>query len=72
MPPEKLKLQPFVNFDPNKFSTYYFLFKIELNKGTQKDEKHDSIDEKIEADIKGFFVTENLNAETEKKKLLTW
>ena len=69
MPPEKPKPQPFVNFDP-KFSTYYSLFKIESRTVTQEDEQQDSIGEEIETEIKDFFATENLNAETEENKVL--
>ena len=39
------------------------MFKIESNTATQEDEQQDSIDEEIEAEIKGFFAIENLNAE---------
>ena len=38
---------------------------MELNTATQKEKQLDSIDEEIEAEIKGFFAIENLNAETE-------
>ena len=69
LPPEKPKPQLSVNFDPKKFSTYYSLFKIESNTATQDDEQQDSIDEEFEAETKGFFATENLNAETEEDKV---
>ena len=52
--------------------TYCSLFKIESYIDTQEDKKHDSIGEEIEAEIKGFFATENLNAETEENKVLNW
>ena len=32
----------------------------------------DSIDEEIEAEIKGFISTKNLNAETEENKIINW
>ena len=35
---------------------------MESNTTTQEDVQQDSIDEEIEAEIKGFFATENLNA----------
>ena len=38
---------------------------MESNTATQVDKQQDSIDEEIQAEIKGFFTTENLNAETE-------
>ena len=72
LPPEKSKPQHSVNFDPNKYSTYYSLFKIELNTATQEDEQKNSIDEEIEAQIKVFFKTESLNVETEEDKVLNW
>ena len=53
-------------------STYFLLFEIESNTITQKYEQQDSIDEEIEAEIKSFFATENLYAETEKDKVLKW
>ena len=67
LPPEKSKPQPSVNFDTKKFLIYFFCFwfKIELNTATQEDEQHDSINEQIEAEIKGFFALKNLNAEPE-------
>ena len=67
LPPHKPKPQPFVNFYPKKFSILIlcFGFKIELNTNTQEDEQHDSIYEDTEAEIKGFFALENLNAKTE-------
>ena len=34
LPPEKPKPQPFVSFDPKKFSTYYSLFKLHLKTAT--------------------------------------
>ena len=37
--PDKPKLQPSVNFDPKKFSTYYFLFRTESNTATQEDDQ---------------------------------
>ena len=55
LPPEKLKPQPSVNFDPKKFPTYYSLFNIKSNTATQEDEQQDSIDEEFEAEIKFFF-----------------
>ena len=55
MPPEKLK--PSVNFDLKKFSTYYSLFNVESNTATKEDKLKDSVDEEIEAEIKGFFAT---------------
>ena len=70
MSPEKPKHS--ANFDPKKFSTYYSLFKIKPNTASQEDEQQDSIDEEIEAEIKGFFATENLNAESEEDELLNW
>ena len=70
MPLEKPKPQPFINFDSNKFSTYSSLFKIESNTATQWVEQHDSINEEIEAEIKGFFDTKSSNAETEEDKVL--
>ena len=48
------------------------MFKIEPNTATQEDEQKDSFYEEIEAEIKGFFATENLNAETEEDKVLNW
>ena len=67
LPPHKPKPQPFVNFDPKKFSIpiLCFGFKIELNTNTQEDEQPDFIDKEIEAEIKGFFALENLDAKTE-------
>ena len=57
LPPEKPKPQHSVNFDSKKFSTYYFLFKIESNTAaTQEDEQQDSIDEEIEAEVKSFLL----------------
>ena len=70
MPLEKPKSQPSVNFDPKKFSTYYSLFEKESNTATQEDEQQDSLDEEIEAEIKGFYATENLNEVTEEDKVL--
>ena len=64
MPLEKPKPQHSVNFGPKKFSTYYYLFKVEANTATQEDEQQDSFDQEIETEIKVFFATENLNAET--------
>ena len=72
LPPEKPKPQPSVNFDPKKFSTYNSLFKIDSKIATQDDEQQDSIDEEIETEIKGFFATENLNAETKEEKVLNY
>ena len=69
-PPEKPK--PYVNFDPKKCPTYYTLFNIESNIVSQEDEQQDFVDNEIVAEIKGFFATENLNAETEKDKVLNW
>ena len=66
------KPQSSINFDHKKFSTCYYLFKIESKTATQEDEQQDSIYEEIEAEIKGFFATENLSAETEKDKVLNW
>ena len=56
LPLEKQKPLTSVNFDPKKFSTNYSLFKIKSNTATQEDKQQDSIDEEIEAKIKGFFV----------------
>ena len=56
MVPEKPKPQPSVNFDINKFLTYYSLLKIESYTATQEDEQKDSIYEKIQVEIKSFFV----------------
>ena len=42
--PEKPKPQHSVNFDPKKFSTNYYLFKVESNTATQEDEQQDSFD----------------------------
>ena len=70
MPLEKPKPQHFLNFDPKKFLTYYSLFKIESRTVTQEDEQQDSIGEEIETEIKDFFATENLNAETEENQVL--
>ena len=67
-----MKPQHSVNFNPKKFSTYYYLFSVESNTATQEDEQPDSIDEENEAEEKGFFTTENLNAETEEDKVLNW
>ena len=70
MPPEKPKLIFLsLNFDPKKISTYYSLFKTDSKTATQDDEQQDSIDEETEAEIKGFFAKENLNAETKDKVL---
>ena len=46
------------------------MFKIDSNTATQEDEQQDSIDKEIEAEIKGFFATESLNAETKVEKVL--
>ena len=64
LPKEKLKPQPFVNFDSKKFSIYYSLLRMESNTATQEDEQQDSINEEIEAEIKRFYATEYLNEET--------
>ena len=48
------------------------MFKVEPNTATQEDEQQGSFDQEIEAEIKGFFATENLNAETEEDKVLNW
>ena len=69
---KKPKPQLSVNFDPKKLSTYYSLFKIESNTATQEGEQQISIDEELEAEIKGCFATKNLNAETEEEKVLNW
>ena len=45
------------------------MFKIEPNTATQVDEQQNSIVKENEAVIKGFFATENLNAETEKDEV---
>ena len=63
LPPEKPKPQPSVNFELKMFSTYYSLFKIKSIVVTQENKQQDFIDEEIEAEIKGFFATENLNTE---------
>ena len=55
LPPDKLKSQPSVNFDPKKFSTYYSLFEIDFNTATQEDVQHNTINEEIKKEIKGFF-----------------
>ena len=44
------------------------MFKIESNTAKQEDEQQDSVDEENEAEIKGYFTTESLNAETEEDK----
>ena len=48
------------------------MFKIESNTAIQEDEQQNYIDKEIEAEIKDFFTTENLNAETEEVKVLNW
>ena len=48
------------------------MIEIESNTATQEDEQQSSIDEGIEAEIKSFFATENLNAETEEDNVLNW
>ena len=48
------------------------MFKIDSNTATQEDEQQDSIDKEIEAEIKGFFATENLNAEKKEDKVFNW
>ena len=53
LPPGKPKPQPSVKFYSKKFSVYLSSFKIESNIATQEDEQQDSIDEEIEAKIKG-------------------
>ena len=68
LPPKKQKLKPSVNFDQNKFSTYFSLFKKETNTAIQEDEQQNSIDEENEAEVKSFLATENLSAETEEDK----
>ena len=55
-----------------KFSTYYSLLKTETNTATQEDEQQDSTDEEIQAEIKGFFSTENLDKVTKEDKVLNW
>ena len=57
-------------FWSKKFSTYYSLLKTDSKTATQDDKQQDSIDEVIEAIIKGFFATESLNAETKEDKSL--
>ena len=47
-------------------------FKTKSNTATQEKQLKDSIDKEVEAEIKGFFATENLNAETEDAKVLNW
>ena len=44
-------------------------FKTESNTATQENVQQNSICEEIEANIKGFFATENLNTKTEMYKL---
>ena len=63
MPPEELKPQSSINFYTKKFSIYYFLFKTDSKIAIQDDKQQDSIDREIEAKIKGFFATNNLNGE---------
>ena len=46
------------------------MFKIDLNTVTREDEQQESIAEEIEAEIKGFFATESLYAETKEGKVL--
>ena len=48
------------------------MFKIDSNAATQKNEQQDSIDETIKAEIKGFFATEKLKAESKEDKVLNW
>ena len=53
LPPEKPKQQSSVNFDPQKFSTYYSLFKTDSKIATQDDKQQDSSDdEENEVEIK--------------------
>ena len=70
MPPEKLKSHPSENFDQKKFLTYYSLFKAESNTTTELNVQQHLINAEIKAEIKGFFATENLTAETEEGKVL--
>ena len=48
------------------------MFKTQSNTAIQGSEQNDSIDEEIEAKIKDFFATENMNAETEEAEVLNW
>ena len=45
---------------------------LKQNQTQLQNEQQDSIDEKIDAEIKGLLPTENLNAETEEAKVLNW
>ena len=64
-PPDKPK--PSVNFVLKKFSTYFSLFRIK--KWIKHSHTEGHTDKQIEAEIKGFFAIENLNAETKKDEV---
>ena len=46
------------------------MFKTDLKIATQDDEQQDSIDKEIEAEIKNFFATDNLNGEIKEDEVL--
>ena len=50
--PEKLKLQPTVNFYPKKITICYSMFKIESKTASKDDEQRNSVDEEIKAETK--------------------